>query len=188
MIDEVHIVCSEPARLAAMAATQSAKTAALLKSQAPSKFPKSSKSKSSNSVRRGDRMGEVIVDGVVFEFDESGSKLVKKDPQPTADEGESNSSSSSNAKKDTPLRTSIDGQKYIRTKTGNLISKELLERRKEARKSQNRLKRLGEMGKDIASHQQLREGIVGKVEGKKAVRKFGLCSFYNKTGRDQHGS
>lgn len=165
---------SEPARLAAIAATQTAKTAAL---QSTSLSP-SKKGKSSNSVRRGDRMGEVIVDGVVFEFDESGSKLVKKDPQPTADENE-------NSKKDTPLRTSVDGQKYIRTKTGNLISKELLEKRRESRKNQDRVKRLGEMGKDIASHQRIRDGG-RKKEEIKAVRKSGLCSFYNKTGREQY--
>lgn len=99
-------------------------------------------------MRRGDRMGQVIVDGVVFEFDESGTKLIKKDPQPT-----SSDVPSSPLKGDTPLRTSIDGEKYVRTKTGNLISKSLLEKRREAR---NKLKRLEEMGKDIGDRQKMR--------------------------------
>lgn len=144
------IACREPARLAAMAATQSAKSAAAQVKKS-SKESKASK-KGNNSVRRGDRMGEVIVDGVVFEFDESGTKLVKKDPQPTAEEREETSQPDSS----TPLRTSVDGRKFIRTKTGNLISQELLEKRREARKNSEKLKRLGEMGRDIGSHQKMR--------------------------------
>jgi hypothetical protein len=120
-------------------------------------------------------MGQVIVDGVVFEFDESGTKLIKKDPQPTSD------APSSPVKADTPLRTSVDGEKYVRTKTGNLISQSLLEKRREAR---NKLKRLEEMGKDIGDRQKMRSGSGSKSKTAKVVRKRGLCSFYNKTGAD----
>lgn len=152
-------MCSEPARLAAMAATQSAKTAAAQAKQTS----KLAKAKSSKAVRRGDRMGEVIIDGVVFAFDDSGTKLVKKDPQPAANAddptmGDPNGDlgGPSNPPSSTPLRTSIDGRKFIRTKTGNLISQELLEKRREARRNSERLKRLGEMGRDIGSHQRMR--------------------------------
>jgi hypothetical protein len=145
---------SEPARLAAIAATQSAKSAAAQAKQS-AKSAKA-KSKSNNSVRRGDRMGEVIVDGVVFEFDESGTKLVKKDPQPIADEKEKSSTTTNEDSSSTPLRMSVDGRKFVRTKTGNLISQELLDKRRIARKNSEKIKRLSEMGKDIGDHQRMR--------------------------------
>ena len=69
------------------------------------------------SVRRGERMGEVLVDGVTFVFDDSGTKLVKK----------------SLAGESTPLHTSVNGEQYVRTKRGNLISRALIEQRRAAR-------------------------------------------------------
>lgn len=71
------------------------------------------------SVRRGDRMGEVLVDGVTFVFDESGTKLVKK--------------SVAGAPEATPLHTSVNGHAYVRTKRGNLIARELVAQRRAAR-------------------------------------------------------
>ena len=73
------------------------------------------------SVRRGDRMGEVLVDGVTFVFDESGTKLVKK--------------SVAGASESTPLHTSVNGHEYVRTKRGNLIARELVAQRRAARES-----------------------------------------------------
>ncbi|UZJ55879.1 hypothetical protein CBS101457_005199 [Exobasidium rhododendri] len=174
---------TEPARLAAIAATQSAKSAAIQKTK--SAKGTQVKAKGSNSVRRGDRMGEVIVDGVVFEFDESGTKLVKKDPQIVAD-GKDQTSTSAIDDISTPLRTSVDGQKYVRTKTGNLISQELLDKRRLARKNNEKIKRLGEMGKNIGDHQRIRDSG-RRIKSSKVVRKRGLCSFYNKTGQCKRG-
>lgn len=74
--------------------------------------------RSNSNVRRGDSMGEVIVDGVKFVFDESGTKLVKK------------SLAEAQGAASTPLHTSINGEAYIRTKNGNLISQSLVRERR----------------------------------------------------------
>lgn len=110
-------------------------------------------------------MGEVIIDGVTFEFDESGTKLVKKRAATSAD-GESSTqgdddvsgeaSTEAPSSTATPLRTSINGHNFVRTKTGNLISKEILDRRRENKLNAAKLKRLDAIGKEIASRQAFR--------------------------------
>jgi hypothetical protein len=100
-------------------------------------------------------MGEVIVDGVTFVFDASGTKLVKAASRP-ADEAEASSSSAPPASPNTPLRTNVNGQKFVRTKTGNLISAELLAKRKEARERKGKMKRLEGLTRDVAERQALR--------------------------------
>ena len=77
-------------------------------------------------------MGEVIVDGVKFVFDESGTKLVKK------------SLAEAQGAASTPLHTSINGEAYIRTKNGNLISQSLVRERRARAKG----KQLGRPVKD----------------------------------------
>ncbi|WFD44553.1 hypothetical protein MPSI1_003221 [Malassezia psittaci] len=105
-----------------------------------------------DNVRRGDRMGEVLVDGVVFVFDASGTKLVKKSSLASSNEHQNDDSqegntmdepakmqsfASSSLQSNTPLHASVNGTKYIRTKNGNLINQELVTARRLAR---NRMK------------------------------------------------
>ncbi|WFD00491.1 hypothetical protein MYAM1_003240 [Malassezia yamatoensis] len=101
-----------------------------------------------DNVRRGDQMGEVLVDGVVFVFDASGTKLVKKSSLASRNEHQDAESqkakrmnepaemqlfASSSPQSNTPLHASVNGTKYIRTKNGNLINQELVTARRLAR-------------------------------------------------------
>lgn len=192
---------TEPARLAAMAATQSAKEASK-SAKADARTAKAvakSRTKAKASIRRGDNMGEVIIDGVIFEFDESGTKLVKKADQSASqsinDEGakeKEETQQSTESPSTTPLRTSVNGQQFIRTKTGNLISQALLDQRKENRRNSEKLKRLDQIGKEIAERQRLRGGSAPGGRGRGgskmiSVRKKTLCAHFNKTGQCKNG-
>lgn len=95
-------------------------------------------------------MGEVIVDGVVFVFDETGTKLVKKGSEAAA------ASASSSTSSKAPLRTSVNGQSFIRTKRGNLISAELHQQRKAQKDSAAKMRRLAAMGDQIANNEKTR--------------------------------
>lgn len=106
-------------------------------------------------------MGEVIIDGVVFAFDETGTKLVKKisngsvrDTNSAVTTSAKDASSIESSK--APLRTSVNGQSFIRTKRGNLISAELLEKRKTQKENNTKMKRLAKMGRQIGDHERLR--------------------------------
>lgn len=112
-------------------------------------------------------MGEVIIDGVVFVFDETGTKLVKKphdandSSAPSSAELASGASSSKHTDVATspskaPLRTSINGQSFVRTKRGNLISAELLEQRRAQKQNATKLKRLAKMGQQIGQTEKIR--------------------------------
>lgn len=157
-------------------------------------------------------MGEVIIDGVVFVFDETGTKLVKKGSVPgeaSAAPAAASSSSSSSSPSKAPLRTSVNGQSFIRTKRGNLISAELHQQRKAQKESTAKMRRLAAMGDQIASNEKtrcVRSEVATKSDClcerplpapfpplRSANRKSGrpreaapaskgLCSFYNKTG------
>ncbi|CAO1637368.1 unnamed protein product [Parajaminaea phylloscopi] len=184
---------TEPARIAAFQATQAAKEAA---KTAPK--PRAKPKASSASVRRGDNMGEVIIDGVVFAFDETGTKLVKKAQDPsnsddhTAGPGSGSAPSSStdpeaadHARVKAPLRTSVNGQAFIRTKRGNLISAEFLEQRRAQKANSIKLKKLSKMGQQIGDRERLRSTnrkLQGKVPNGTLAAAKGLCSFFTKTG------
>jgi hypothetical protein len=153
-----------------------------------------SKSKgSSAAVRRGDNMGEVIIDGVVFVFDETGTKLVKKaQQQPGSDSastdagaaaatgstgpGEQTSEGPDGASK-APLRTSVNGQAFVRTKRGNLISAELLEKRKAQKESTAKLKRMAALGRQIGDNERIRCVYDGRVRRKCAILKLLSTSY-----------
>uniref|UniRef100_V5EXH2 C3H1-type domain-containing protein n=1 Tax=Kalmanozyma brasiliensis (strain GHG001) TaxID=1365824 RepID=V5EXH2_KALBG len=169
---------TEPARLAAMEATRKAKAEAKSSSSKQPLKPKGAKS----SVRRGDNMGEVVIDGVVFEFDPSGTKLVKKPIQPPSD-----TPTSSAAPEAVPLKTSINGQSYIRTKRGNLISSALLAKRKTQREASAKMGRLNTMVGQISAIQATRNaGTKGSktLDVKKART---LCTFFTRTGSCKRG-
>lgn len=175
---------SEPARLAALAAAQTSKHTGKAHLP-PTSRPTTKARKNTNSVRRGDNMGEVIVDGVTFEFDETGTRLVKKAPRAAGEDDEHDTPPSAE-NTSTPLRTSIDGKKFVRTKTGNLISKELLDRRRQAKRDLARLQRLDAMGKQIAAQEKVRSR--GKQSSSSiATRKKQLCTFFTKTGQCKNG-
>ncbi|CDW98568.1 hypothetical protein [Sporisorium scitamineum] len=190
---------TEPARLAAMEATRKAKAqakAAASSSSSNKQAHRSKPTKPSSSVRRGDNMGEVVIDGVVFEFDPSGTKLVKKPVQPSSSSTIPNTSASSTSKPGTtstavPLKTSINGQDYIRTKRGNLISAELLAKRKAQREAQAKMGRLDKMVGQISAIQATRNASARPnkagsrtLDVKKART---LCTFFNKTGQCKRG-
>ncbi|PWN21324.1 hypothetical protein BCV69DRAFT_166932 [Microstroma glucosiphilum] len=208
---------TEPARIAALQASQEAKAAARAAKRASSSsssIPNKSLSAvgrnkpkgSSAAVRRGDNMGEVIIDGVVFVFDETGTKLVKKVQQQSDSESASNATGATTATdpaapgeqasegaggaSKAPLRTSVNGQAFVRTKRGNLISAELLEKRKAQKESAAKLKRMAALGRQIGDNERIRSS--GKKSRNKTLSKpdqgpKGLCSFFTKTGQCKRG-
>ncbi|PWN40797.1 hypothetical protein IE81DRAFT_325184 [Ceraceosorus guamensis] len=169
-------------------------------------------------VRRGAKMGEVIIDGVTFTFDSTGTKLVKSagrsdvsnqathahlsastsQAQPSA----STSSDGSMLESDqsTPMRASVDGQGFVRTKGGNLISAEYAELKKQKReakaaKKQGKVRRrllarMERLGQEVASREQHRKRPAGEdPQGSKALKSEprGLCTYYTKTGQCKRG-
>lgn len=194
---------TEPARLAALEATRKAKAEAKAASSASAHAKKTARGKStkpSSSVRRGDNMGEVVIDGVVFEFDPSGTKLVKKAVQPSSsiDNGTDNASSTStpsdpsSSSAAVPLKTNINGQDYIRTKRGNLISADLLAKRRAQREAQAKMGRLDKMVGQISAIQATRNASSRTKPGSgsrtlDANKARTLCTFFNKTGQCKRG-
>ncbi|WFD49262.1 hypothetical protein GLX27_003942 [Malassezia furfur] len=133
-----------------------------------------------DAVRRGDRMGEVLVDGVVFVFDESGTKLVKKSSLPSsADDAPPTRAPDTHT---TPLHTSINGTDYVRTKNGNLINKQLVAARRTARAKQARTQRLAKLGKMIAQVQRARQQRTAPPRARE------LCAYYTRTGACRRGA
>ncbi|WFD05551.1 hypothetical protein MVES1_000881 [Malassezia vespertilionis] len=122
------------------------------------------------SVRRGD-MGEVVVDGVTFVFDETGTKLVKKG---SADAPQISTAQTST----TPLQTSVHGEDYVRTKRGNLINKKLVVERRATRAKALQ-----------AEHSATPAHTVGDVQSK--LRPLhtprALCNYYTRTGACRRG-
>ncbi|SPO29210.1 uncharacterized protein UTRI_06159 [Ustilago trichophora] len=185
---------TEPARLAAIEATRKAKAeakAAASSSSSGKKAIRGKPAKPSSSVRRGDNMGEVVIDGVVFEFDPSGTKLVKKAIQPSSQDTTTQDDKPSTSTA-VPLKTSINGQDYIRTKRGNLISASLLAKRKAQREAAAKMGRLDKMVGQISAIQATRNassrtkpGSASRTLDVKKART--LCSFFNKTGQCKRG-
>ncbi|WFD30520.1 hypothetical protein MSPP1_001541 [Malassezia sp. CBS 17886] len=156
--------------------------------------------------RPHDARREVIVDGVVFVFDGSGTKLVKKSTLP--DDGASRSSADVRAGEGegggpvrmaaaahdaaaqttrgsldtgTPLFTSVDGQKFIRTKRGNLISHALVAERLAAREKRARIQHLAAAGQQIGARQRMGRGG-GRRGGRRAMGGRGWVDGRGGTG------
>ncbi|SHO78046.1 Similar to S.cerevisiae protein YTH1 (Essential RNA-binding component of cleavage and polyadenylation factor) [Malassezia sympodialis ATCC 42132] len=108
---------------------------------------------------------QIVVDGVPFVFDESGTKLIKA------------SLVAPHAPSATPRQTSVDGEAYVRTKSGNLISRALVVQRRAARAQQARQKRLAALGQQMGRvHRQVR-----------ARERAQICTFYTRTGACRRG-
>jgi len=107
-------------------------------------------------------MGQIIIDGVVFEFDGTGEKMIKIGPvpqEPEADDGSQDVGSSRapvSGSQSTPLNASVDGQQYVRTKNGNLISAELLAQRRAQKEASIKKDKLAHMGRSIGDRQRAR--------------------------------
>ena len=130
-------------------------------------------------------MGEIIIDGVIFRFDETGEKMIKVGPVPKEEEAETMESVAGPSTA-TPLNASVDGQQFVRTKNGNLISKEVLNQRKAAKEAAIKMDRLEGLGKSIGDMQRARyasKPSKGKRLAGLEGRQKGLCSFFNKTGK-----
>lgn len=90
---------------------------------------------SSGSSRAADHHLElkkrVVIDGVVFEFEEGGTKLKRMDDMSPARAATAETAAGSTS---TPTRhtLSMSGHQYLRTKSGNLIAAEKVRRRKSA--------------------------------------------------------
>lgn len=142
-------------------------------------------------------MGEIIIDGVIFEFDESGEKMIKKGPVSSdspAEPTEPASASSPHVLTDqaTPSLASFNGQDFVRTKTGNLISKELLAVRRKAaatKAASRKAARLAKLSEGIVTMQRARDAAQrGRVHGRSLVRREStLCTFFQKTGQCKRG-
>lgn len=125
-------------------------------------------------------MGEVIIDGVTFTFDASGTKLVKSASRPEIDSSAGAGSTStsetqppssskdalSSISNSTPVRASVDGHGFVRTKGGNLISAEYAEQRRKRREERDvrkqakirrrLLARMERLGQEVAGRESLR--------------------------------
>ncbi|WFD26587.1 hypothetical protein MNAN1_001570 [Malassezia nana] len=110
---------------------------------------------------------QVMVDGIPFLFDESGTKLIKASlvaPHATT----------------TPRHTSVDGEAYVRTKSGNLISRALVVQRRAARAQQARQKRLAALGQQMGR-------VHREVRARERAQVREVCTFYTRTGACRRG-
>lgn len=115
---------------------------------------------------------EVVVDGVPFVFDASGTRLLKKSA--VADDA-----ALASRVAPTPRQASVDGEAYVRTKNGHLINKALVLRRRAAKETHARTQRLASLGSALsATHHQWR--------AKERART--LCTYYTRTGQCRRGS
>lgn len=122
--------------------------------------------------------GEVVVDGVPFVFDESGTRLVKKSTLEKRPEGQPPVPSATPPQALVPRQASINGEEYVRTKNGNLVSKALVLQRRAMKANQARSARLAKLGHEIGkAHQQQRAW----------QRAHALCTYYTRTGTCKRG-
>ncbi|WFD23305.1 hypothetical protein MEQU1_001994 [Malassezia equina] len=106
---------------------------------------------------------QIVVDGVPFVFDESGTKLIKA------------SLVAPHTPTETPRQTSVDGEAYVRTKSGNLISRALVVQRRAARAQQARQKRLAALGQQMGR-------VHREVRARQRAQVREICTFYTRTG------
>ncbi|TIC04480.1 hypothetical protein E3Q17_00349 [Wallemia mellicola] len=158
---------------------------------------KSSKRKKHQSITKDGRR-QIIIDGVPFEFDETGGKLVKvakedndtfnDEPQQSVDNIMDDDTNNNN---NTPKKMTIDGTNYVRTKSGNLVRDIFAKKRnEEAMKAKQH--RLDKMVGMLGSVQRARNTqIQRKPHNKKEVLSedqkisFGRkrCPTFTKSGR-----
>lgn len=104
---------------------------------------------------------EIIINGVTFVSDASGRKLVRKDSNSinssskidTKGKGKMTEITNTEATS-TPSKTSIDGQAYVRTKSGNLISTAVLKKRQEMAEKKKRINELVAVAKNVQKARQ----------------------------------
>lgn len=104
---------------------------------------------------------EIIINGVTFVSDASGRKLVRKDSHSNNNsskidtKGKGKMAEITNAEAtSTPSKTSIDGQAYVRTKSGNLISTAVLKKRQEMAEKKKRINELVAVAKNVQKARQ----------------------------------
>lgn len=107
---------------------------------------------------------EIIINGVTFVSDPSGRKLVRKDSTSTTTSGKSDvkgkgkmvdgGSNTDTSTTSTPSKTSIDGQAYVRTKSGNLISTAVLKKRQEMAEKKKSINALVTVAKNVQKARQ----------------------------------
>lgn len=100
---------------------------------------------------------EIIINGVTFVSDASGRKLVRKDSSSQLDgkgKGRALDSRDHSASMSTPSKTSIDGQAYVRTKSGNLISTAVLKKRQELAAKKKKINELVAVAKSVQKARQ----------------------------------
>lgn len=98
---------------------------------------------------------EIIINGVTFVSDSSGRKLVRKDSSSRLDiKGKGKALLDDNNTTSTPSKTSIDGQAYVRTKSGNLISTAVLKKRQEMAAKKKRINDLVAVAKNVQKARQ----------------------------------
>ncbi|EIW71909.1 hypothetical protein TREMEDRAFT_58043 [Tremella mesenterica DSM 1558] len=116
----------------------------------------------------------VVIDGVIFQFDEGGQKLVRIGEL----DSQSSQSSSSRKRPNTPTRRSVryDGQKYRRTSKGNLVSTSRRRRWSQADDS-------AELAKKPCRYYTKTDGWCDKVEGTCGDLHIWECEEWRKTGK-----
>ncbi|TIA85604.1 hypothetical protein E3P99_03941 [Wallemia hederae] len=163
--------------------------------RASKKAKSTRKSKQHQSITKDGRR-QIIIDGVPFEFDETGGKLVKvskEDSDPWDDdapkpplEGATESSGS------TPKKMTIDGTNYVRTKSGNLV-RDVFARKRNDDLMKAKQQRLDKMTSMLGSVQKARNAAA--LNRKAQLKKETLteeqkvffnrqrCTLFTKTGR-----
>lgn len=128
--------------------------------------------------------GELTINGVTFIADRTGRKLVRKESESGSTDataftgvdvkgkGKAISSEDSSAAS-TPSKTSINGQAYVRTKSGNLISTAVLKKRQELAAKKKRISDLVGIARTV---QKARLGAA------REQKKKTLCRYFQKTG------
>ena len=147
---------------------------------------------SSTQVISNNGKRQIIIDGVAFEFDQTGSKLLKVPKKELSTISTTTIPSNvNNNVNHTPKTFNINGENYVRTKSGNLVRNIFVKKRQnDEMKAKN--ERLDKMTSMIGAIQKARNNNVNI--GKKAVRqnitedekvKIGRqrCPTFTKTGR-----
>ncbi|GAA5992879.1 hypothetical protein JCM11641_001371 [Rhodosporidiobolus odoratus] len=120
----------------------------------------------------GQKKREVVIDGVVFEADARGNKLVRKpgaDPSSASDPSSSSIAAPgpSSPSLSTPRRTSHLGTTYIRTKNGNLVSLAFARKRKQQTEARKQVEA------EMTAKGERLDRLVGIVKGVQGARNAG---------------
>jgi hypothetical protein len=125
--------------------------------------------------------GELTINGVTFIADRTGRKLVRKESESSStnaiaavDVKGKGKAISDDSSASTPSKTSINGQAYVRTKSGNLISTAVLKKRQELAAKKKRISDLVGIARTV---QKARLGAA------REQKKKTLCRYFQKTGK-----